>query len=291
MSASRAIIRNVHIYDPSQPDEPLGGLYLNPSVTRKKFIRLLEFIIRANGPYSVWLRGTEVPLRPTDEPLEPGHYDIVCDGWWVTDERCIARPFSHTISKRDRRFREQVRTKDGKCVITGLLNPAAYINEWTSFEAAHIFPLSHEELFIRLNYPQYATIRSGENDTGINSCQNGLLMQSGIHKQFDSYNFAVDPDDNYKITCFSEDLFGVDGRTLDHVCRDPADERRVIDEYLSWHFCQTILANMKGNGEPIFESDFPDGSDMVGEILSGPRAAERMEAELFSRLHRISSIP
>ena len=41
---------------------------------------------------------------------------------------------------------------------------------------------------------------------------------------------------------------------------------------------------MKGAGEPIFEYDFPPGSDMVGDILRGPRPAERMEFELFGRL-------
>jgi hypothetical protein len=41
---------------------------------------------------------------------------------------------------------------------------------------------------------------------------------------------------------------------------------------------------MRGAGEPIFEHDFPPGSDMVGDILRGPKAAERMEFELFGRL-------
>ena len=40
---------------------------------------------------------------------------------------------------------------------------------------------------------------------------------------------------------------------------------------------------MRGAGEPAFEFDFPPGSDMVGEILQGPSAAQRMEYELFSR--------
>ena len=41
---------------------------------------------------------------------------------------------------------------------------------------------------------------------------------------------------------------------------------------------------MKGAGEPRFEHDFPPGSDIVGDILRGPKASERMEFELFSRL-------
>jgi hypothetical protein len=41
---------------------------------------------------------------------------------------------------------------------------------------------------------------------------------------------------------------------------------------------------MRGAGEPVFETDFPPGSDMMGEIMGGPKAADRMEFEFFSRL-------
>ena len=46
---------------------------------------------------------------------------------------------------------------------------------------------------------------------------------------------------------------------------------------------------MEEAGEPIFEIDFPAGSDGVGEIMSGPKAAERMEFELFSCLAFVGS--
>lgn len=38
---------------------------------------------------------------------------------------------------------------------------------------------------------------------------------------------------------------------------------------------------MRGTGEPLFETDVPPGSDMVGETMSGPRATDRMQFELF----------
>jgi hypothetical protein len=41
---------------------------------------------------------------------------------------------------------------------------------------------------------------------------------------------------------------------------------------------------MKGTGTPVFEFDFPTGSDIMGDIRGGPTAAERMEFELFNRL-------
>lgn len=72
------------------------------------------------------------------------------------------------------------------------------------------------------------------------------------------------------------------------MCRDPNNPNRVADELLRWHFRQSVLANMKGAGEPIFEHDFPPGTDVVGEILKGPLPAQRMELELFSRLQGVS---
>ena len=69
----------------------------------------------------------------------------------------------------------------------------------------------------------------------------------------------------------------LDQQFLNHPERPP-------DQLLSWHFRQAVLANVRGPGEPIFENDFPPGSDMTGQIRNGPKAAERMEFELFSRL-------
>jgi len=48
----------------------------------------------------------------------------------------------------------------------------------------------------------------------------------------------------------------------------------VSDEFLRWHFRQSVLANMRGAGEPVFEHDFTDG-DMVKEVFEC--AKERFE--------------
>lgn len=93
--------------------------------------------------------------------------------------------------------------------------------------------------------------------------------------------------DQYKIICFTEDNWDVDGRILDECCRLPGEAASVCDQLLRWHFRQCIFANMRGAGEPIFETDFPPGADMVGEILSGPAPEARMEFELFSRVYGV----
>ena len=41
---------------------------------------------------------------------------------------------------------------------------------------------------------------------------------------------------------------------------------------------------MRGQAELLFEYDFPPGSDIIGEIIGGQKAGERVELELFARL-------
>ena len=81
---------------------------------------------------------------------------------------------------------------------------------------------------------------------------------------------------------FNTDIRNVAGRSLDQQFRE--DPRRAVDPLLRWHFRQAVLVNMKGAGMPVFEYDYPPGSDMLGDIRDGPMSAARMEAELFSRL-------
>jgi hypothetical protein len=82
-------------------------------------------------------------------------------------------------------------------------------------------------------------------------------------------------------------MFHRDGK---HIAGKSLDEEfinhphRAVDEVLRWHFRQAVLANMKGAGEPMFEHDMPPGSDIMGDIITGPKAAERMQFELFMRL-------
>jgi hypothetical protein len=82
--------------------------------------------------------------------------------------------------------------------------------------------------------------------------------------------------------CFRKDTKSISGKRLDQQLLN--NPQRPADELLRWHFRQAVFANMRGAGEPIFEHDFPPGSNIVGDILSSPRAVERMKAELFGRL-------
>lgn len=142
----------------------------------------------------------------------------------------------------------------------------------------------YESLWTQCGYDQ--RIADMGNITGsskIHSVQNGLLMSATAQQLFDQYLISVNPDDGYKVVVFGNDIFGYDGRILDPVCRNPDDSNCVPDELLRWHFRQSVLANIRGVGEPIFEHDFPPGTDMAGEIPAGPSGKERFELEIAAR--------
>jgi len=95
-------------------------------------------------------------------------------------------------------------------------------------------------------------------------------------------NFRSIQTDNHKIVHFGFDSQDIAGKHLDKIFLDNPNSPR--DELFHWHFRQAVLVNMRGTGEPTFEQNFPPGSDMIVSILEGPKAAERMEFELFNRM-------
>ena len=90
--------------------------------------------------------------------------------------------------------------------------------------------------------------------------------------------------DRYRIICFDGDSSFLLLKWLDPVCRNLGDDRHVRDELLRWNFHQAILVNVKGNGMPVLEHDYPDGGGILSEILGEPMARERLEFEFFTRL-------
>ncbi|KAK2787941.1 hypothetical protein FQN53_004382 [Emmonsiellopsis sp. PD_33] len=170
--------------------------------------------------------------------------------------------------------------------IFGIPNALAALDNFTGFQAAHIYPHAREAEWITRNYQSWITDTAPASQigsSGIHSCQNGILLNASLHTLFDTYAVAVNPDDGYKVISFVPDSFAVDGRILEPRCRDLDDPNRISDDALRWHFQQAILAHVRGMGQRYWETDFPDG-DMIGEIMGGPDAAERMEVELFTRL-------
>ena len=110
----------------------------------------------------------------------------------ITNEPVLTRASSHSISGRDDRFRREVRARDGGCVVTHIMNRKREYGKWSGYEAAHIFPLAYESQFTSQGLSRWITNKRGDSDTGINSCQNGLLLQATIHQLFDNYAFSID---------------------------------------------------------------------------------------------------
>ncbi|OJJ41988.1 hypothetical protein ASPZODRAFT_78109 [Penicilliopsis zonata CBS 506.65] len=290
MNTARSRGRNVWVEFSSAPGQIQGGLCAANSLTKAQFLDMLYVVFSAPGGFKTRLYASSSPITATHETLEHGRYILtphisgerVC----VSDERFFPRTLSLSTTLRDRAFRDQVRRRDQKCVISGESNLEVHLDRWVGFEAAHVFPLALDNIFISMGYTQLIT----HNDPpGVNSPQNGLLLDSKIHRLWDDYSLAVNPHNGYQVQAFMPGAWKFHGNILDTACRQPNDSLGILDALLRWHYEQAVLCNMRGAGEPSFEFDFPPGTDMMGEIRQGPRPEERMEAELFNRLYGFSN--
>ncbi|KAF8427681.1 hypothetical protein EV426DRAFT_631589 [Tirmania nivea] len=264
----------------------LQGDLVRTDLLQANFLDMIAILLITVDHVRVQERTSGHVIARTNNTLQPGEYDVYCDGGIeINNERWVYRLVTHSISGRDDTFRDGVRARDRKCVISGMVNRGAQFNIWSGFEAVHIFPLESESYWTEHGYGRW--IRDVTPGVAkISSSQNGFLLQATVHIDFDNYLVSVNPDDNYKIIVFGFDNAGIDGKSLDPVCRDPTNPHRVSDQLLGWHFRQSVLANMRGAGEPIFEHDFPPGTDMLTEIREGPYAQQRFEMEITSRLRR-----
>ncbi|KAA8908918.1 hypothetical protein FN846DRAFT_1027706 [Sphaerosporella brunnea] len=160
-----------------------------------------------------------------------------------------------------------IRARDGRCVISSVVNRMAPY-DWTFFQAA----LEKVSLWLHFNYGRWIT----DMDDTKGATKSSIPFRTGFFsRQISTYCLintwvSVNLDDNDKITVFGVDLLGIDGRILYPFCRDPTNPHH--------------SRNMRRAGEPVFEHDFPQGTDMMGEIREGPYAQERLEMEFAWRL-------
>jgi hypothetical protein len=279
-SADRSAWRNTFIYDSNNRDTVLGGLWATPGITNANLYSMLEIFCLFSNPFE--LRDEDGRLVEKDEAqLQAGNYYIGTEGTiTLTDEVPLLRTISLQSGTRVAAFRDEVRERDGACVFTGIRS-----SRWRAMQAVHIFPLAYEGYWKDHNYGRWITVPPTNPSHGsINSVQNGILLDSSMHHYFDFYDLTINPDDNYKIVSFAEESaqYNIAGQLNQSFLDNPL---RPVDQLLRWHFRQAVLTNVKGAGEPCFEHDFPPGTDMMGEIMSGPKAGERMEFELFSRFN------
>ncbi|KAA6411525.1 MAG: hypothetical protein FRX48_04805 [Lasallia pustulata] len=287
-AANRSAGRNVFIYDSKDPTKVLGGLVLTNGVTNANFYFMVEILFIFTITFELQLNEADATIPRNGDPLQAGNYYIITScSFSVSDEAWLVRTISHSTGTRTPAFRDAIRLRDPRCVITGEEAINADVGSWTGFDAAHIFPLAYEGHWKQHNFDRWITKPSVKGGS-INSVQNGLLLRSDIRQLFDTYGVSINPDDDHRITFFARDGKNIAGQHLDQRFLNNPD--RPVDQLLRWHFRQSVLANMRGNGVPHFEHDFPPGSDILGDIRDGPMPEETMEFELFSRLTAVQDI-
>ena len=105
------------------------------------------------------------------------------------------RTISLNTGTRLTEFRDTVRERDRRCVITGHEAPRSDFGIWRGLEAAHIFPLAYEEHWTRHNFSRWITIPPvTATAASINSVQNGILLRADIHSLFDGFDISINPD-------------------------------------------------------------------------------------------------
>lgn len=113
----------------------------------------------------------------------------------VTDGPWFFRTYSFSISGRESAFRDGVRERDRKCMVSGRGGLLASSGVWAQLEAAHVFPLECENLWNEFGYSRWVTnMNEITGISKINSVQNGLLMKRDLHSVFDQYLFSINPD-------------------------------------------------------------------------------------------------
>ncbi|KAG0636998.1 hypothetical protein HOY80DRAFT_1010955 [Tuber brumale] len=247
MSQYRSLLPNVSFSDATTCEEALDELAQNGSIAEANFLDILGILLVVDrSPLRVLERISSHIVSRTEVPLETAAIQVSHQPWIHRLVSCYrpsgedSFPHWHEISNCDR-----------KCVISGIVNPEICIraHDWTGFKAAHIFPLECENYLIQHNCGRWITdIDDAAGSSKINSSQNGFLLRTDIHQMFKQYLWPVNPDDGYKVVLFTIDRCGLDGRILDPLRRSPADPRG--------HYPQSVLANMRGAEEPLFESDF-----------------------------------
>ncbi|PUU80179.1 hypothetical protein B9Z19DRAFT_1192016 [Tuber borchii] len=255
---NRLAWRDTNIYGSDTRDTLIGGLWASEGITNAYLYSMLEIICFFTNTFYLYDDRKQL-VRKDGQQLRPGNYFVVTTGSIsVTDEVPLICAVSLPSGPRVESFRESVFQRDRQCVITGNKAMYAHVGRWMGFEATHIFSLAFERQWNDRNLSRLITVPpANESHGSINSVQNGIMLTCEMHRFFASYELAINPDDNYKIVCFTADLspFHIAGRHLDQTFID--NPLRPPDDLLRWHFRQAVLVNIKGVGEPTYEDDFP----------------------------------
>jgi hypothetical protein len=227
----RSAGRNVHIYDANDPDTVLGGLVLTNGVTNANFYSMVDIVCIFTSQYFLREEAGTI-IQRDDHPLHAGKYYIVTSGRLlaqlhnqagaeceylgsisVNNDPWLVRTISQKTGTCIAAFRDAVRERDGRCVITGKVASEAEFGFWTGFEAAHIFPLAYQGHW---TYSPWIEIPAAAGSS-INSVQNGILLRGDIHALYDSYEVSINPDVSVTTLLESQRLSVVLGSSQDRL--------------------------------------------------------------------------
>ncbi|PUU73718.1 hypothetical protein B9Z19DRAFT_1134579 [Tuber borchii] len=233
--------RNVHLLEwEGDHDLVLAGIVASRGITFNHLWRMVPEVFRFTM-IDFWLfyeGGTMVPMN--NDQLPAGRYFIVTNGniIRITDPIITSTPTAQNHFNRSGRFRNDVRTRDGRCVVSGCVVPRTM--EYDGYEAAHIYPIAYHHNWANDSH-QFKLLPEGES---IDSMRNGIFLREDIHTLFDRFIFSIDVDDNYKVIYFRIDTRGIAGNRLPQSFID--NPHRPSDNLFRWHFKQAVLRNMRG---------------------------------------------
>ncbi|KFY30544.1 hypothetical protein V493_01846 [Pseudogymnoascus sp. VKM F-4281 (FW-2241)] len=300
--------QNIHLVN-SENDE-LGGAYQTGSLTWAEMTQRMDIVFelptRDFAPFycledgdpknPIGCHGPPINIQePNNDIVEPGFYVLLTpDGEPVSVPVNQDMPLPRALSRspprsaspleqsQSEKFCNRVRGRDGRCVITG--READF--DFTALDATHIFPVADLELWVAKGWKQQIIDDDVEmSDTGINSIQNGILLDVSAHQFFNKYAIAINPDDDYKVVSFQNNP-QYDGLTMFRR-PDIPNKYQPCRALLKHHFCMAVLLNMKGRvGYPVWDDDIPPGCDQVAEISNSDQGKLRFETVLAGKLNQ-----
>jgi len=223
--------------------------------------------------------GTYILLRPDGTPISVGLTPV---------SPRLRHPTISNTRSRPAAYQERTRARDPCCLVSGL--PVTR-GDFSRFRAAHIFPSAHDVDWVSKGYPSRimdpASLAELGGPTKIDSVQNVILLRSDLHDAWANYKFGVFPDYGHVVIPFVPGYDDIAGKVLklDHI-----KDRNLcpLDDLFRDHFCQGVLKNMKGVGEPDWDYEDALGGGMVDlsrqDIWGGKLGQEHLEFEMAHRL-------
>ncbi|PLB42619.1 uncharacterized protein BDW47DRAFT_121722 [Aspergillus candidus] len=219
-----------------------GGLYASDHLTNAELSKMIRIVFRAEGAFSIHSESTDIELPNDQQPAQQDIYvltplragaSVHTTGQLILDRKLDSRP-----SNQD--FIQRVKDRDhGHCTILGMLQPNQR-GKWPTTKMAYIFPSGQGDVFSLLPFPTPPE--------GVHCAQNIITLEEPVYDAWEARQIAVDPDNEYRIISFHPTTTRCHGFALHPVCRDPGNPWRVDDDLLRWHFHQTVIYNLRGDG-------------------------------------------